>query len=121
MSSGNRTNYPLLRPETVRLGFSASRSRHGGVGRMMPVLRAAITLILSGHAGLAQPDHVKQPAPTQRMFMRPADDAKQRRAVAFIANRGQAPEDVLWVAHGAGFQASFRRDSFVLHVLAPKP
>ena len=38
------------------------------------------------------------------------------RPIAFIPNRGQAPPDVLWLAEGQGFEASFRRDGFLLRV-----
>ena len=41
----------------------------------------------------------------------------RRRAVTFAANRGQAPEGVLFQARGQAFEASFERDAFVLRVL----
>jgi hypothetical protein len=40
--------------------------------------------------------------------------------VSFFANRGQAPQQVLWEARGPGFGASFGRDSFVLRVFPAK-
>src|SRR5580700_5479895 len=38
------------------------------------------------------------------------------RPVSFLANRGQAPTDILWEARGNGFTVSFYRESFVLRV-----
>ena len=41
-----------------------------------------------------------------------------RHQIGFTPNRGQAPDGVLWEARGAGFEAWFLRDSFVLRTFA---
>ena len=43
------------------------------------------------------------------------------RTVSFVPNRGQAPADILWQAEGKGFEASFRRDGFVLRLYDAAP
>ncbi|HME06278.1 MAG TPA: SBBP repeat-containing protein, partial [Bryobacteraceae bacterium] len=61
------------------------------------------------------------------LFGNPASDSRaatsrQRvRPNCFVENLGQAPEDVLWQAKGAGFEASFSRNSFVLRLFGAKP
>ena len=52
---------------------------------------------------------------------RAATGRQKVRPTAFVENLGQAPGGVLWQAKGAGFEASFSRDSFVLHLFGAKP
>ncbi|HLJ45818.1 MAG TPA: SBBP repeat-containing protein [Bryobacteraceae bacterium] len=53
-------------------------------------------------------------AQTPKLPVLEHSDTIGRRTAAFLPNRGQAPKDVLWEAKGAGFEAWFRADSFVL-------
>ena len=43
------------------------------------------------------------------------------RPTSFVENQGQAPKGVLFQAQGAGFEASFSRDSFVLRLFRANP
>jgi hypothetical protein len=52
---------------------------------------------------------------------RRAAGQKHVRPTCFVENLGQAPKDVLWQAHGAGFEASFSRDGFVVRLFGAKP
>jgi hypothetical protein len=52
---------------------------------------------------------------------RAAASQQNVRPTCFVENLGQAPKDVLWQAEGAGFEASFSLDSFVLRLFGASP
>jgi hypothetical protein len=52
---------------------------------------------------------------------RAATSRQRVRPTCFVENLGQAPADVLWQAKGAGFEASFSRNSFVVRLFGAKP
>ena len=52
---------------------------------------------------------------------RAASGQQHVRPTCFVENLGQAPQDVLWQVEGAGFEASFSRDSFVLRLFGASP
>jgi hypothetical protein len=67
-------------------------------------VNAVLLMVLA--LAMAAPLHARSPKPSVELA----------HTVSFIPNRGQAPAGVLWQAEGRGFEASFRKDGFVLRV-----
>jgi hypothetical protein len=76
----------------------------------------ALTTVATAPVVLAQPASGASHPPS-----RAATGQQRVRPTGFVENLGQAPEDVLWQAKGAGFEASFSRDSFVLRLFGARP
>lgn len=74
------------------------------------VLGIIAILTLAGAADAQNPRTLH--SPTAARTMRPS---------IFVQNQGQAPKNVLFQAKGAGFEANFSRDSFVLRLFGAKP
>src|ERR1017187_2004121 len=91
-----RTDVPYL--VSTCSARRATNLRHSFVSLFLALTAAATAPIVFG-----------QPAgDDSQSLSRRAAGQHQVRPTCFVENLGQAPKDVLWQAHGAGFEASFK-------------